>query len=408
MCALLVVVNAIPNQPIAENIRRSLTFQDFQQSPIGAHLDEFTECVGVSMGVFTGHTINPIREAFLSPSTRGCARLKEALDGKPDQTDNYWRFWHGYQVISRPLLYFFSLRTMRIVVFVCFCVSVFAFYETIRARIGATHAAFALAALLCVSAPVYSSLYLISHTVLWLPAFLGAAWLLRTKYMETQTSNETLMAFFLLLGMATSFLGFMTTPLVMLTIPLLVLYWAGRDRWAESRRPSWRMVTLFCAIWTAGYLGCWAVKWMLVAALSNVDVHREVLSQITLRLSGDRPEMNTTSVLIDSSLMNSFKTSLWEVRYGFVGLLGYLVYSVASAFRAHGRFVATNPFRSMNDALTFGIVFALPLLWIAVVRNHTVVDPWFAPAILYTCFALAFWLVNEALGAQSARCEKAA
>jgi hypothetical protein len=408
MCVLLIAANSIPNRPIADNVRRSLVFHDFQQSPTGAHLDEFTECVAASVGLFSGRNINSIADAFLSPATWGCSRLKDQLEGKPGQILNYWRFWHGYQVISRPLLSLISLRALCILVFVSFCVSVFVFYETIRARIGPTHAVFALAALLCVSIQIYSSVYLISHAVVWLPAFLGAAWVLRTKYIETEASNETLLVIFLILGMATSFLGFMTTPIVTLTIPLLVLYWVGRDRWVEERRPSWRMVLLFCIIWTVGYVGCWAAKWAITAVVFNVDVYGEALAQIRLRLSGDRPLVSTADVVIDASFANSYGRSLWEVRYGFVGLAGFLVFSMARAFREHGRFVATNPFGSANDALTFAIIFALPLLWIGVVRNHTVVHPWFVPSILYTCFALAFWLVNEAVGARSARCERPA
>jgi hypothetical protein len=408
MCTLLIAANSIPNGPIADNVRRSLSFQEFQLSPIGAHLDEFTECVAVSVGLFSGHNVNAVGEAFRSPVTWGCSRLKDEVEGKPGAIMNYWRFWHGYQIVSRPLLYFFSLRLLHIVVYVSFCASVFVFYETVRAHIGARHAAFALAALLCVSAHVYSGAYLVSHAVVWLPAFLGAAWLLRAKRIETHAPGETLLAPFLLLGMATSFLGYMTTPLVTLTIPLTVLYWAGRGSWIEGRQLTWRTTAQLCAAWGVGYIGCWAMKWVIVAAFLNPDVSSEILAQVSLRLTGAHPTVSATDVVIDASLANSFKTSLWEVRYGLVGLAGFLVFSLGRAFREHGRIIATNPFKSMDDALTFATIFMLPLVWIGIVRNHTVVDPWFAPGILYTCFALSFWLADEALGARTTSREQTA
>jgi hypothetical protein len=341
------------------------------------------------------------------PIPKSCAEGKKLVESGGSEEWNYWRFWHGYQVFSRPLLALVSLRALSSIVFASFCISVFVFYESIRARIGATPAACALAALLCV--PLYSGAYLVSHALLWITGFLAAAWLLRMRDAGDPASLDTDLQMFLVLGMIASFVGFLTTPLVTLTIPLLALYWIERGAGAKSRSSSWSRLALCSLTWVVGYAACWAVKWAIAFAFFNVDVLGEGLAQVSLRLTGEALVPRAIDwVAVNASAGNSYRQNLWEVRYGLLGLTGFLVFSLARALWQEGRLVIAWPFKSTNDAVSFAIVSALPLLWLGIVRNHSIVHSWFVAPILYTCFVLAFWLVTEAVGSRPARREQEA
>jgi hypothetical protein len=398
MAALLIAVNIIPDRPIADNIRKSISNFDLAASPLGAPIDSWTECVAVATGVFADAKMNPIRKAFLAPTPlRGCDDVKAAFEGRPAVIVDYWRYWHGYQIICRPLLFFFGLRTLHHIIFLGFCISAFIFYESIRAHIGPAHAIFALVGLLCVSGPVYSAVYLVSHNLIWPVGFLGATYILSTtnKYGDDQVAIEGNLIVFFVIGMMTAFIDFLTTPLITLTIPLIALYWFERDRCVDTGRLSGRKISILCSGWAMGYVGCWVMKWVIMALVFNVGVVDELFEQITFRLSGEI--LNGPDVTVE----HSYELSFQAVRHGFEGLAGFFVFKVMRNLWWQGRFAVTNPFRSTDDAIAFSIIFALPLLWIATLRNYTVMHPHFVPAVLYGSFVLAFWLVNEAVGTRS-------
>jgi hypothetical protein len=406
MCALLVAANVIPDRPIIDNLRRWVPSANYEWSPTGAGIDYFTECVATAMGLASGQASGSVRDAFMSPTVKSCAEEKKLVESGNSEAWNYWRFWHGYQVFSRPLLALVSLRALSGIVFASFCISAFVFYESIRARIGATHATCALAALLCV--PIYSGAYLVSHALLWITGFLAAAWLVRTRAASDRAPLDTDLQIFLVLGMIASFVGFLTTPLVTLTMPLLALYWIERGGGAKSPSSSLSRLALCSLTWVVGYSACWAVKWAIAFAFFNVDVLGEGLAQVSLRLTGEALVPRATDwVAVNASAGNSYRQNLWEVRYGLLGLAGFLAFSLARARWQEGRLVIAWPFKSASDAGSFAIVFALPLLWLGIVRNHSIVHSWFVAPILYTCFVLAFWLVTEAVGSRSPRCEQA-
>lgn len=392
--ALLVAVNSIPNASIADHVRRSMSPVNYQRSPTGlAQIDYFTECVAATMGLGASPPMSALRQAFLSPTLFDCEKAKVAFESGRGG-ENYWRYWHGYQVISRPFLYFFGLPALRTWVFLGFCISAYMFVESVRNRVGTTKAAFVLVSLLCV--PIYSALYLISHGLVWIIAFLAGAWLLQTARDDNHLPGKICPRVFLFLGMITAFVDILTTPLITLTIPLLALYWRGNGLDGGSWRRSWIATVLLCFAWAVGYAGFWSMKWAIAFLLYNVDVVGGAIGTVLWRLSG---KVDWTEISVASSI----RANLWEARYGLVALAGFLLFRTVRCIWVQGRWAVVQPFRSRDEAMTYAIIFGLPLVWFIALRNHSVIHAWFVAPILYPTLVLGFWLVHEAVGTRSAR-----
>lgn len=388
MSALVILVNSIPNEPIADHVRRSMSPWNYVRTPIVASelgYDYYTECIAATIGMNGSSPMSVAERAFLSPTLGDCERAKTVFDNNGEGANNYWRFWHGYQVISRPFLYFFDLITLSYITFLGFFLSLYIFVDTIITHAGMKYGAFTVAALLCV--PMESPPYLFSHGLIWIIAFSAGAWLLRTASRSSGQVEEFLQ-FFLAVGIMTSFFGMLLTPLVTLTIPLLGLYWLSKDRRVGPWWLSWRWTAVFCFTWGVGFAACWLVKWVIVLLFFNVDLN-ELLSVIQLRLSGKLD-------FADINIFNSLKFNLWQARRGFALLACFLVICTVRCVWAQDRPSITRSFGSVSKAMTCAIIFALPFAWFSILVNHSLDHHWFAAMILYPTFALAFSLIYDA------------
>jgi hypothetical protein len=387
MSALVIGVSRIPNGPIAEHVRSSVSPIDYQSWPTSEKIDYFTECIAATLGL--GPQMSALSRAFLSPVLTACEGPKganAALD-RGEYFWNYWRYWHGYQIVSRPVLYFFDLHVLRAIIFFCFCMSAYVFISTIASSYGKEYAAFAVMSLLCV--PVISAAYLVSHSLIWIIAFLAGALLIRmVSEGARQLSIKTCLQLFLGIGMVTSFVDFLTTPLITLTVPLLSLYWGRKRVKGDQWWSSWFSTVAFCVTWGVGYGACWITKWIIVVLFFNADIN-EIFHQIVFRLSGKED-------WIDITMLNSLKANLLAVTSGLVILASYFVICTARCIWQRRSLIA-QPFETVNDALTYAIIFGLPFVWLSVLANHSQVHYWFVAPVLYPTFALGFSLIHESI-----------
>jgi hypothetical protein len=387
MTLLMFAANAIPNAPIAEHVKTSMPPTNKEMSPLNwGRLDVFTECTAATSGLMMGAPLTLAKQAFLTPTLGSCEAAKKVFDtgqgGWP-----YWRYWHGYQIVSRPVLYFGDMYTLRTVMFLLFSFSAIVLIESIRTYVGSTYSGLTLLSLL--SVPLYTALFVADNALVWVLAFLAAAGMLKLARRNKDLFDRFHLHLFLLAGMVTAFVDLLSSPLVALTMPLLVLYWA--KAWPEQVqwRPSWAIAIMMSAAWALGYALCWATKWLIVIAVFQGDP-AHVTDAMTLRLAGAAdwdPNFHPTA------LMN-LKENLGYGRSGFLIIAVLLLLRLGPLLTSSRRL--SLPFASLDDALTAGLVFALPFAWIVVLRNHSFVHSFFVCQILVPSFALVLGLIHAA------------
>ena len=93
--------------------------------------------------------------------------------------------------------------------------------------------------------------------------------------------------FFLIIGMLTSYLDFLTAPLITLGMPLVYLILLQQKQYGdESFYRNIYSIGINSFLWGVGYLGNWAAKWGLASIVLRRNVIADGLSQGFSRVGG--------------------------------------------------------------------------------------------------------------------------
>ena len=390
MCCTVVLVNAIPNSRILKHVFSSASPVDYQPSQLGSGMiDEFTgmvdyydECVASTVGLGPqADEEHLVARSFLSPDIGSCSQLQSYRRGHYEGM-NYWRFWHGYQVFLRPLLFFFQLQQIRFLSFAAF-VCLAAFFVCQVARFNASCGLAIVLALLCI--PAASQISLFPLMMVWVVPFSLGGWLL----LRSPAADERLLrkAAFLAAGMLCCFLNFLTVPLLSLTIPLLALYWKGEFD-ADSSKLTLRELLVLSALWLTGYAACWASKWILTAILLNGGVVTDQLGAVIRYRLGMGPDPNGSLPRPVSPARSVFKNvrSCWS---------GCLIVVALAIIRFRPLLSAARSRKRVNIAAVAVplVLFTMPVAWLLALEEHSILHAWFVSQIYFTSFALLLAMI---------------
>ena len=349
----------------------------------GTQVDEFTDCITLSVGLGETADQGLLETVALAPHLGPCSRLVDHLnpyDGARAAAarDTYLRYWHGASPIVRPVLAAFGLPGLRAVNLLAIAVAGAALAGVVRHRVGS-------AAAVGLIGP-----YVLTTSILSLP---GA-------------TNQAL-AFAAGVGMAafagTIAAGGLTGPRVwypslaagavfvyvdLLTVVpgmwLLTAAVVAAIAYADGRNAvtiaGWSLLS--GTAWFVGYAGMWCGKWLFAAAvLGRQRVVDVVTDTIQERVSGESPWS-------EPGLGNAIDANLdvFTAR-PFVGSL-LAVAVVAAVVR-----VARSDAGDLTArAAVAAAVLVLPV-WYEIASNHSQVHAWFT----YRSLPVALGVVLMAL-----------
>ena len=182
---------------------------------------------------------------------------------------------------------------------------------------------------------------------------------------------------FFVVGMLTAYVDLLTSPLVTLTIPLMVLFWS--DAWPPTLnlRGSAATAVVLSICWVIGYASCWIAKWILAAMFLKSATIADALDNVLRRLSGNISDVGEV-------------TSLRSIHDNFIqSTMGFLILAIAITVRL--LVIRRYPLRvtqSIDTLATFAWIVLLPIIWLALVRNHSIAHAYFVAPILIPSFAL--------------------
>ena len=412
MCAAVIAVNSIPNDPVLSNVSSSISPTNYQPSQFGfGQVDYWDECLGATVGLGHGaEQLSLLQRSFLSPVIGSCKEFQKYKNGElwipfseikgesaspTNQGFHYWRYWHGYQILSRPFLYRFSLTRLHYVLFALFVVSG-VFFAAQVSRFSNTCGWSLAIAFLCV--PVIDQITIINQSMVWIIAFTFGGWLLLNSARSAKARSSP-HVWFMVIGMLCCFFDILTVPLVTLTVPLLGLYWKGKFD-AGSPKLTVRRIFLLSAIWLAGYSVCWATKWAIVGMIGGSGEFAGLFNIIQHRLGIGGGPLGDEGQQLSVSAGHSVLANLRVCRYG---VLIVAVLTIARIQPLTGRMrswiatIRTNKTEGLVALAAPLALFGLPLLWLAVMQQHSIQLAWFVGRIYFSSFAivLAFLLAPD-------------
>lgn len=348
-----------------------------------SRLDTWTDAIILAqckaMSVESWQTVltNPMYETAQQNPVESLYDYVQAEDPQP--TSFYARYWMGFRAVYRVLLgflnYYQILRYLAVAVLVLWMAvvcSVAHHTDWKKAFLFALSIIFVRPQIIVMSIQ-YSCCFLIAFG-----AMLAVPWVYRHRQYQGM--------FFFLIGIATMYFDFYTTPALTFGLPMVYLYLLTVKEEAAPQISLWQMVK-WIACWVLGYLGMWFAKMVLTTLLTDVDGLANGLNSMMARLGMKKAEgQEGTYQLIEA--VRAVWFALYsdkdgEVLLFLLGICGAAAFCVA-ALRRKITFCALWKHHGML------FLAMVPIVWMLAAPHVTYIHYWFQ----YRSIALTFWCLG--------------
>lgn len=282
---LLAVIAAIPQRAIEDNCREAADyFSSHEAFPLlidgveGSRMDNYADTALLDV-IFCADSRQPLRSLILAPYYRNegqdiRADFQSAVSGAAPNNE-YARYWHGSQLLLRPLLMVTSIEGCRTVLFLLFL----ALNATLAVVLVRKKAYLPLvgyfAALVCVH--FYTAAFTLEYIMVLL--------VMSAASLVVAALKDNLTTVFLLSGTVTCFLDFLTAETLSFTIPaLLALMLLQKER--QPLMTHLLRLVKWGAAWLGSYAAMFAIKWLAVLAMAGEETFRNIFSFAALRIDG--------------------------------------------------------------------------------------------------------------------------
>lgn len=374
--AVILVIGAemVPDRAIADSLlgaldRGLVNEVQYPVTGLGLRIDRFSECVAMTVGLGDPPDSNNVQTALSSPTLGSCVPTVERLEAYRTsdrlQTNRfYFRYWHGYTVVTRPALALVGVAGLRQLVMASVLAAALALALVVRAS-SRLIPVLALLFPLILTTDFFDLGESAPHAVvvatsLWLAV---VVW----TFLASPPDSRSLRVLAVGTGAVSSFFEFMF--LIPGTFVLLTVICAMRlNGHGWTGRKLWLSTVGFGAFWFGSFALTWATKWLVAAPVVGLrQVVEEIRNTLLGRLAGDSP-----LVVDEFGAAVSANFRAWTTRPWF---LLVVVLLVAVFMMVVWRLRRGDVDRSY---LILILVLSLaPLVWFEVVSNHSQIHFWF-------------------------------
>lgn len=370
---LMIGVSCIPRSAVSRNVvssmkvmedeglyRKIMNFKLFQ-------LDNFTDTYMMNL-VVSADSRHPVEAAMMNYNYKSSNFLDLAYNTEKvaqgqsfsgGVKNSYARYWHGYQVVLKPLLVIIDYSVIRVVNYIAMTVLLCGVAVLMWKRIGRKACVLFLVSLLLINFPIVP-LSLQFSTCFYI-SFIAMLLVMMGRNILKDGSN--LFTLFFCIGGVTAFMDFLTTPQLTLGLPLICYMLMS------EREGKWKQVIYVSCVWTLGYGLLWASKWGIGHLLTGNDILTAAKEAAELRASDIYKGMHMTVPGIVGFIWNAIKAK---------HLVGVLVAALLFVFVMTVVYVkAVDGKKKAKDYAYLLIIMLMVPVWFFVLRNHSIQHGWF-------------------------------
>lgn len=348
----MVLAFSLPNKHIEKNVNSSVTiFGAEGLYPIlnssdskATKLDNFTDRLMINRSI--GIDKNPIISAM--------------------SMANYARYWHGYQVFLRPLLFLVNYAVIR---------QLYGFILILLLGINFYLLAKKLDIFIALS--LFISLYFARFYTFFLSMQFSNVFFLVLVFnlfiltrKKIDINSSTFLLYFFVIGSLTNFFDLLTVPLITLGIPLIILvYYSLKNSYFEQLSLLKNIIKIvwISLYWGLGYALTWFSKWIIGTLILKQNVLKDAFNNILFRTEGnekyplDRANMFHLNL---TTMFNKFNISLLAL---------FILFTICIIIIK--RKDLSNKI-NMNSIVIIPII-SFPYIWYGVLANHSQIHYWF-------------------------------
>lgn len=350
----MTLVYCIPTSWIQDNVEKSLAVMETEgERPMyafyrhSAIVDNHTDMLMYESLIQNRDYYNPIQASV--------------------SINQYPRYWHGYQVILRPLTVIFQVQELRYLGMMLFYILFFWSAWLIGQK----------------TKPINAMLYVVTIASAYLGAVATCFQYLTTffvlfvslivllgRYDKEKTMH--FMLYFFVVGMIENFFDFLTYPIITLGIPLIVLLWIRVRDVQANFKGNFMFMFKSSAIWGLGYALTWIAKWGITTVVLGVRYFWRTMSVVQYRLEGSEDEPLDRLGTIRKNLkawMNVQDEGV--ISWSKIVLLILLAAIILVIWKK------VKDIKTIGAYLPILFVALYPYIWYLVMSNHSQIHYWY-------------------------------
>lgn len=289
MALLVAVIAAVPQRAIADNSRAAADYFSAHDGfpwlitgVEGSRLDNYADTALLNV-IYCADADAPFRSAIAAPYYRNDGSdiredFQTAVGGAAPNSE-YARYWHGSQVLLRPLLTVTSIEGCRTALFaLALALNAALAVLLIRKKAWLPLVGYFLA-LTCVQ------FYAAAHTLEYVMVLLVMSAASVAVAALQGRGGERMTLICILSGVLTCFMDFLTAETLTFTVPVLLWLMLHRGESVTLRCRLGQLVKWGIA-WLGSYAAMFALKWVLARAVCGEAVFRGIFESAALRIEG--------------------------------------------------------------------------------------------------------------------------
>lgn len=350
---LLTLVYMIPNSLIRNNVTTSISILNTEKT--------------TDMPFFYDYYVSPdpFTDKLMFEKTLIDSPSKSALQAAMD-INNYARYWHGYQLILRPMMLVTSYIRIRYINMFVMLILLGLVFAEIKEKINTKSAV----AFMMSMASVY--IIIVPMSMQYNSAFvvmLCSMYLILRHYNPTSENNKLAEIFFII-GMMINFFDLLTAPIITLGMPLIVVLLMNiKSLGSSAFKRNFSSVFKYSSLWTIGYSLTWASKWIIASVILKRNVIQDAVTSILIRTEGtEQYPLNRVQMMkrnVENLLLHA-DTRKIMITFAFILLIA------AVMFVLFGK-----RFEETRNILPIILVSIFPYIWFNVLANHSQIHYWF-------------------------------
>lgn len=292
---LLILTAKIPRERIVESLRRttnqlSITNQDGEIIELmkgkpytTTHIYADMILLNIIYSVNSEKPLDSIMECSYYSVDNGKEILydfNQIIEEDKQANTQYMRYWHGSMSIIRPLLVYFDLDGIYKINAIVLTISALALLVLLlKTKIKELVIAYVLGLIMCSVAVVPFCLeYYWTFLIMFIVSILSIVW---------NKKGKNLNALFLITGMVTCYLDFLSTEIITGLIPIILIL---TIRYKQNKISNLKEGLQFCVasmlFWGVGYVGMWLAKWLIASIVLQVNAWEYVKTDMQYRING--------------------------------------------------------------------------------------------------------------------------
>ena len=377
LTSALIFVAKIPQAKIADNMRKSaiylcekeVFFHAIEGVP-STMIDRYADSILLAIA-YQYDSEAPLSSVawssyYANPLENENENLYEAVTKDKDANQQYLRYWHGSNVFVRVLHLLFDIRG----IYICNAVVMALLYVCLatllirqRARVPAVGITIALIATGTWFVP-FSLEYAWTYIVMLTMSVIGVCFAYKKAW-------NAVGVFFMVGGMVTNYVDFLTTETLTFTVPFLLLLWIRSDVEHIQKKEAFVFAGKSAVAWGAGYVGMWVSKWMFASAVLGCSVMPYVTEHIGERIGG------TVGLRLPQYLFGALARNvrcLFPLDYGVSGLfvgLGIGCFSIYLGYVHYGKK------EDKSLVLLYILLACIPYVRYLILHNHAYIHYFF-------------------------------